>query len=73
MNSLDTIPVGTKVKVKRISKDASVKRRLLDMGVVPGVIVEVIGKAPLGDPIEILLRGYKLTLRKSEASNIFIE
>jgi ferrous iron transport protein A len=73
MNSLDTISVGTKVKVKKISKDVPVKRRLLDMGVVPGITLEVIGKAPLGDPIEILLRGYKLTLRKDEASNIFVE
>ena len=73
MNSLDTMPVGKKVKVKKISKDVPVKRRLLDMGVVPGITVEVIGKAPLGDPIEILLRGYKLTLRKDEASNIFVE
>jgi ferrous iron transport protein A len=73
MNSLDTVSVGTKVKIKKLSKDVPVKRRLLDMGVVPGITVEVIGKAPLGDPIEILLRGYKLTLRKDEASNIFVE
>ncbi len=73
MNSLDSMPIGKKFKVKEISKNTSIKKRLLDMGVVPGVIVEVVGKAPLGDPIEILLRGYKLTLRKDEAVNIFVE
>ncbi|KNF07231.1 Fe2+ transport system protein A [Gottschalkia purinilytica] len=73
MDSLDKMPLGAKVKVKEISKDAHVKRRLMDMGVVPGVQVEIKGKAPLGDPIEILIRGYKLTLRKNEASNIIVE
>lgn len=73
MKSLDTIPIGTITKVKKISKDAHIKRRLLDMGLIPGVTIEVIGKAPLGDPIEIFLRGYKLTLRKEEAANIFVE
>ncbi|NMB06802.1 MAG: ferrous iron transport protein A [Tissierellia bacterium] len=73
MNSLDSMPVGKKCKVKEISKNTSIKKRLLDMGVVPGVTVEIMGKAPLGDPIEVLLRGYKLTLRKEEAANIFVE
>jgi ferrous iron transport protein A len=73
MKSLDTMPIGIKFKVKKISKDATVKKRLLDMGLVPGVTVEIVGKAPLGDPIEVLLRGYKLTLRKNEAANIFVE
>ena len=73
MNSLDTMPIGEKFKVKEISKNTSIKKRLLDMGVVPGVTIEIIGKAPLGDPIEVFLRGYKLTLRKDEAANIFVE
>lgn len=73
MTSLDNVPVGIKVKVKKISNTASIKKRLLDMGIVPGINIEIIGKAPLGDPIEILIRGYKLSLRKNEASNIFVE
>ncbi|MBW4828480.1 MAG: ferrous iron transport protein A [Clostridiaceae bacterium] len=73
MKSLDEMPLGSKAKVKQISKNASVRRRLMDMGVVPGVEIEIKGKAPLGDPIEILLRGYKLTLRKNEAANILVE
>lgn len=72
MATLNNMPVGSKVKVKNISKDASVKKRLLEMGVVPGVTVEVTGKAPLGDPIEIIVRGYKLTLRRDEAEEIII-
>ncbi|NLL71639.1 MAG: ferrous iron transport protein A [Epulopiscium sp.] len=73
MMTLDQIPLGSKALVKEISRDASVKRRLLDMGVIPGIEIEVKGKAPLGDPIEILIRGYKLTLRKNEAAAILVE
>lgn len=70
--SLDNIPIGQTVKVKDIS-DGSIKRRLMDMGIVPGLEISVEGKAPLGDPIEILVRGYKLTLRKNEAQSILVE
>lgn len=73
MKTLDMIPVGTKVKVKTIKKESSVRRKLMDMGIVPGLLISVEGKAPLGDPIEILLRGYKLTLRKNEAKDILVE
>ncbi|SHH78558.1 FeoA family protein [Sporanaerobacter acetigenes] len=73
MPSLNEMPLGSKIKVKELSKEASVRKRLLEMGVVPGIEVEVVGKAPLGDPIEIIVRGYKLTLRKDEAANIFVE
>lgn len=73
MISLDKIKVGNKVKVKEMSKNTYIRRRLLDMGIIPGIEIMVKGKAPLGDPIEILIRGYKLTLRKEEASNILVE
>lgn len=73
MKDLSHVPVGAKVKVKSISNESTVKRRLLEMGVVPGVEILVKGKAPLGDPIEITLRGYKLTLRKEEAASILVE
>lgn len=73
MPSLNEMPLGSKIKVKELSKEASVRKRLLEMGIVPGIEVEVVGKAPLGDPIEIIVRGYKLTLRKDEAANIFVE
>lgn len=67
MSTLDQLNIGEKIKVKNIQKDSSVRRKLLDMGITPGVELEVTGKAPFGDPIEVLVRGYKLTLRKNEA------
>ncbi|RDY23772.1 ferrous iron transport protein A [Romboutsia maritimum] len=67
MNTLDKLNIGDKMKVKSIQKDSPVKRKLLDMGITPGVEIAVTGKAPFGDPLEILVRGYKLTLRKNEA------
>jgi ferrous iron transport protein A len=73
MMSLDKVPLGTKGVVKQISKSSPIKRRLMDMGITPGLEICVEGRAPLGDPIEVLVRGYKLTLRKNEAMNIFIE
>ncbi|GAA0115377.1 MULTISPECIES: FeoA family protein [Clostridium] len=70
MNTLDQLSIGEKIKVKSIEKDSAVKRKLLDMGITPGVELKVTGKAPFGDPLEILVRGYKLTLRKDEAKVI---
>ncbi|AVP53662.1 hypothetical protein K144313037_09820 [Clostridium tetani] len=71
MKNLKDITIGDSVKVLSISNDVS-KRRLMDMGLIPGVTVKVTGKAPLGDPIEILVRGYKLTLRQKEAESILV-
>lgn len=72
MSTLDLLTLGEKAKVKGIAKESKVKRKLLDMGVTPGVEVKIVGKAPMGDPINIEVRGYKLTLRKSEAKDILI-
>lgn len=72
MSTLDTLELGTKVRIKGIEKGSVVKRKLLDMGVTPGVEVKIVGKAPMGDPINIELRGYKLTLRKNEAKAILV-
>ncbi len=72
METLERKKIGEKLVVKGLEKDSSVKRRLLDMGITPGITLEVIGKAPLGDPIEVMVRGYKLTLRKNEAKCIFV-
>lgn len=70
MNTLDKLNIGQKIRVKNIEKDSAVRRKLLDMGITPGVEIKVTGKAPLGDPLEVLVRGYKLTLRKNEAKVI---
>ncbi len=60
-------------RVVKISGAGGVHHRLLDMGVVKGSVVEMQRVAPLGDPIEIRVRGYSLTLRKEEAANILVE
>ena len=72
MKNIFECKVADKLKVKGINKDSKVKRRLMDMGITPGITIEVTGIAPLGDPIEINVRGYKLTLRKEEASAILL-
>ncbi|MDU1855722.1 MAG: FeoA family protein [Clostridium baratii] len=72
MKNIFECKVGDKLKVKGINKDSKVKRRLMDMGITPGITIEVTGIAPLGDPIKINVRGYKLTLRKEEASAILL-
>ncbi len=72
MSTLASLPVGARSKVARIDGDDEVSLRLMEMGLVPGVEFTVIGLAPLGDPLELELRGYRLSLRKSEAARITI-
>jgi len=64
------LPVGESGRVLKIVGTNDVSRRLLEMGVTPGVEIRRIGTAPLGDPLEFELRGYRLSLRKSEAQQI---
>lgn len=71
--ALSDMQPGSRGKVIRISAKGPLRRRIFDMGLVSGVEVNVKGVAPLGDPIEILVRGYNLTLRKQEASEILVE
>jgi Fe2+ transport system protein FeoA len=59
--------------IAKVGGDGPVRRRILDMGVVPGTEVEVVKVAPLGDPVDLLIRGYHLSLRKEEAREIFVE
>ena len=73
MNNLRGVPVGGKAKVIKIHGEGAVKRRIMDMGITRGVEVFVRKVAPLGDPIEITLRGYELSLRKADAENIEVE
>jgi ferrous iron transport protein A len=68
--TLDQLSPGGKARVKRISGQGAVRRRLMDMGLVGGVEIELIKAAPMGDPLEFLLRGYHLSLRKSEAQMV---
>ena len=70
--TLDKLNVYDKGIVKIVLGEGSIKRRLYDMGITPGIEVFLRKRAPLGDPIEITLRGYELTLRKREASLVVI-
>ena len=73
MNNLREVPIGGKAKVVRIHGEGAVKRRIMDMGITKGVEIYVRKVAPLGDPIEITVRGYELSLRKADAESIEIE
>ena len=68
--TLDLIKIGGHCTIKLVNGEGRIRRRLFDMGVTPGVSVYVRKKAPLGDPIEITIRGYELTLRLDEAKLI---
>ncbi len=71
--TLERLKPGRKGKILTVGGTGALRRRLLDMGLTPQTQVMVRKVAPMGDPIEIYLRGYELTLRKSEAENIEIE
>ena len=73
MNNLRSIPVGSTAKVVKIHGEGAVKRRIMDMGITKGVEIYVRKVAPLGDPIEITVRGYELSLRKADAESIEVE
>ena len=73
IKALNEFMIGEIGKVVKISATGKIKRRLFDMGVTPGALIELKKKAPLGDPIEVNLRGYELTLRKDEAINVLME
>ena len=71
--TLDLFAVGESGVVKSVVGEGTLKRRLFDMGITPGAEVYMRKKAPLGDPIEITIRGYELTLRKTEAACVNTE
>ena len=71
--TLDGFSIGESGIVKRVQGEGPIKRRLFDMGITPGAEVFMRKRAPLGDPIEITVRGYELTLRKTEAACVTVE
>lgn len=73
VRALSELKPGNRGKVIRIAAAGGVRRRILDMGVVPGTEIVVEGVAPLGDPMEVRVKGYHLSLRKNEAAGIFVE
>ncbi len=70
MTTLAKLKIGVEAKVTKILGDNAISRRLMEMGVVPGVLVKIIKTAPFGDPIQIRVRGYNLAMRRSEAETI---
>ena len=71
--ALDQVKPGQKGKIIRVVSTGPLKRRIVDMGLVRGTPIEVIKVAPLGDPLEVKVKGYNLSLRKEEASTITVE
>jgi ferrous iron transport protein A len=70
MMSLKDVPVGQTVRVVKIDGDGAVRRRIMDMGITKGTELYVRKVAPLGDPVELTVRGYELTVRKNDADII---
>ena len=73
MENLRQVACGQTVKVKKISGEGPVRKRIMDMGITKGVEIFVRKVAPLGDPVEITVRGYELSLRKADAQMIEVE
>lgn len=71
--TLNNLPIGATAKVLAVHGNNAVTRRLMEMGIIPGVLVRVIKTAPFGDPLEIHVRGYHLAMRKSEADSIEVQ
>lgn len=73
MNTLRDAKVGSTVKVVKLHGEGAVKRRIMDMGITKNVEIYIRKVAPLGDPVEVTVRGYELSLRKADAEMIEIE
>ncbi len=73
MATLKDAKIGETVTVKKLNGEGAVKRRIMDMGITKGVSVYVRKVAPLGDPVEVTVRGYELSLRKADAEMIEVE
>ena len=73
MKTLKNVAVGQTFTVKKLTGEGPVKRRIMDMGITKGVEIYVRKVAPLGDPVEVTVRGYELSLRKADAEMIEVE
>lgn len=70
--TLEAFEIGESGRVKSVAGEGKIKRRLFDMGITPGAEILMRKRAPLGDPIEVTVRGYELTLRKTEAACVLM-
>lgn len=73
MKTLKDVRIGDTAVVKKVYGEGALRRRIMDMGITKGVTVKLRKTAPLGDPLELTVRGYQLTLRKDDAANIEVE
>lgn len=73
MLTLDKIEPGTSTRIVANRADGRLRRRIMDMGLLPGEELEMVRRAPLGDPLEVIVKGYHLSLRKEEAKCIEVE
>ena len=73
MKTLRQVSIGDSVKVVKLHGQGAIKRRIMDMGITKGVDVHIRKAAPLGDPIEVTVRGYELSIRKADADMIEVE
>jgi ferrous iron transport protein A len=73
VSTLAELSVGQQARVAAVEGTDDVSQRLMEMGLTPGTLVRLLGRAPLGDPLELELRGYRLSVRKSEAARVTIE
>lgn len=73
MNTLKSVKVGASAKVVKLHGEGAIRRRIMDMGITRGVVITVRKVAPLGDPIEVTVRGYELSLRKADAEMVEVE
>ncbi len=73
MYTLKQVPIGASARVVKLHGTGAVRRRIMDMGITKGVNVTVCKTAPLGDPLQLSVRGYSLSLRKADAETIEVE
>ena len=73
MKTLKEVAIGSTARVKKLHGEGAVKRRIMDMGITKGVEVKVLKLAPLGDPMEVTVRGYQLSIRKADAQMVEVE
>ncbi len=73
MKTLKDAPIGSTVKVVKLHGEGAIRRRIMDMGITKGVEIKIRKTAPLGDPLELTVRGYELSLRKADAATIEVE
>lgn len=73
MNRLSQMSVGQRGRIAEVEGTDDLSLRLMEMGLTPGVSIRILGTAPLGDPLELEVRGYRLSVRKSEASRVLVK